>query len=439
MRIKLSVSCVSRTWRDVAVEFLFNSIRIHNSKQPSLLRYAFECDARRRGQVAAKGAVARPGAAPWWIREVWIDMDKFNLVVQSKSEEPLPYFDLEDLLAICPNIVVYRGCGRWKDPRFPLPTNPTLLRQFMGLPVEDEVVPEGQKQEVQGSTELDIPDTGRRIKLHFVDDYRPFLLFNRGAVPSLGPVAILPSVYSMTLHGLMTPLIFNRKYDNAPIQLPNLTHLSIKGVTSLRRATFELDLPSLQSLTYHTTKGTFRPPYLEEFLEKHGLSLEELVLLEGPGPEHLERLDQLCPILQTFQADYDDLPLSTLPSVRTVGLYGLERARANSQLAERLLTGVFTTFPSITTIQDMSWRSAVIRRRAFTNWRDPEGAKHRHFWTQVLCTIQAGNRRRVQAVTFLDWRGKVIDAVPTNPPGDPCPVLGPDDELMNALVSGTRI
>ncbi|KAG8980433.1 hypothetical protein FRC05_006065 [Tulasnella sp. 425] len=440
MRIKLSVSRVSRMWRDVAVEFLFNSIRIHNSKQLSLLWYAFECDASRRGQVAAKGAVAQPGAAPWWIREVWIDLDKFKLVVQPKSEEPLPSFDLADLLGMCPNIVVYRGFGRWEDPQFPLlPKNRTILRQILGLPVEEEVVPEGQEQEVQGS-ELNIPDTGRRIKLLFVDGIRPFLsLFNRREIPPSGPVATVPSVYSMALHSLITPLIFSRKNNDAPIRLPNLTHLSIRGLDSLQQATRELDMPSLRSLTYRTNRVAFRPPYLKWFLQKHGLPLEELVLLEGPGREQLERLDQLCPILQTFQAHYDSLPLSTLPSVRTVGLYGLERAAANFKSGEIVVFNIFMAFPNVTTIQDMSWRSAVVRRRAFTYWRDPEGAKHRRFWTQMLRTMQVGHRKPVQEVTFLDWKGKVIDGVPTSPPEDPCPVLGPDDELMDALVSGTRI
>ncbi|KAG8955936.1 hypothetical protein FRC04_006384 [Tulasnella sp. 424] len=200
-------------------------------------------------------------------------------------------------------------------------------------------------------------------------------------------------------------------------------------------------MPSLQSVTYQKCDwGASQHPYFEKFLEKHGLSLEELVLLDRSGPGHwLERLDQLCPILQTFQAYYNDLPPSTLPSVRTVGLYGLERAGANPEWGQLLVTEIFTTFPNVTTIQDMSWRSGVVRRRAFTSWRDPEGAKRRHFWTQMLRTIQTGHQRPVQEVTFLDWKGKVIDAVPTSPPEDPCPVLGPDDELMDALLSGTRI
>ncbi|KAG8955935.1 hypothetical protein FRC04_006383 [Tulasnella sp. 424] len=431
MRIKLSVSRVSRMWRDVAVEFLFNSIRIHNSKQLSLLWYAFECDTRRRGQVAAKGAVARPGAAPWWVREVWIDLDKFKHVFQS---ETLPSFYLEDLLGMCPNVVVYRGFGR-------MPNHPTILRKIMDLPVEEEVVPEEQEQEAQGS-ELDIPDTGRRIKLHLVDGFKEFvLLFNRRALPSSATIATLPSVYSMALRSLTLPLNFHSGNNNVTIRLPNLTHLSKKGLNALTQATFELEMPSLRSITYNRCEwAALQRPYLERFLERHGRSLEELVLLDRSGPVHwFERLDQLCPILQTFQAYYDDLPPSILPSVRTVGLYGLERAGANLESGQLLVIEIFATFPNVTTIQDMSWRSAVIRRRAFTNWRDPEGARHRLFWTQVLRAIQTGYRKHVQEVTFLDWRGKVVDTVPTSPPGDLCPILGPDDELMDALVSGTRI
>ncbi|KAG8955938.1 hypothetical protein FRC04_006386 [Tulasnella sp. 424] len=443
MRIKLSVSRVSRMWRDVAVEFLFNSVRIQNSQQIPLLWRAFEAHAKRRGEVVAKGTVAQRGAAAWWIRELWVDLDKFKHIVQLKSEEPLPSFDMADFLRMCPNIVVYRWSGRFREfrrlsaPRFSLlAQNRAIIRQVMGLTVEEYAVPEEQGQEVQES-ERDIPDTGRRIKLHFMHDCEPFLhFFTRRSISSSAPVAAtFPSIYSMALHSLILPQPMY-PWSNARIRIPNLTHLSITGVDSLRYATAEFAMPSLRSFTCHKSelkeRGASGEPYLQRFLEKHGLVLEELVLLDKTDPEQLQRLDQLCPILQTVQAHYLDLPKSTVSSVGTVGLYGLEHAGATCELGGSLVRGIIETFPNVTTIQDMSWRSAVIRQRAFTNWRDPEGAKHRMFWTQVLRAIRT---MIVQEVIFLDWRGRVVDTVPTSPPGDSCSVLCPDDQLMDALMS----
>ncbi|KAG8892157.1 hypothetical protein FRC00_012559, partial [Tulasnella sp. 408] len=141
MKIKLSVSCVSGTWRDVAAEFLFNSIRIHDSKQLPLLWRAFEGDARRRGQEASKETVAPLGSAAWWIRELWIDLEKIKDTAQSKLTE----FCLAGLLKICPNVVVYRGLGeRSQFPFSSLSERKAALKQVLGLPDEQARETDGE-------------------------------------------------------------------------------------------------------------------------------------------------------------------------------------------------------------------------------------------------------------------------------------------------------
>ncbi|KAG8955939.1 hypothetical protein FRC04_006387 [Tulasnella sp. 424] len=458
MNVKLSVSRVSQMWRDVAVEFLFNSIRIQNSQQIPLLLRAFEAHAKTRGEAVAKGAVAQPGAAAWWIRELWVDLDKFKHIVQPGSEEPLPSFDLTDLLRMCPNIVVYRGFGRWREFQFQaLLKNGAVLKQILGLPAEGEHKRQGQGEKTQG-TELIVPDTGRRIELNLIYDYEPFLpLFSKPTVSSSAPLAVtLPSISSMELRSPMVPR-FTHQLDHVTIQLPNLTHLSIWGVESLKYVTEKLVLPALRCVTYSRGDTMWltvdEEPHLDAFLGRHGLALEELNVLDKPCAKNFRRLDQLCPILETLRTHYHELPTSTVSSVTTVGLYGLEHVvhenEPDPRFGETLIHGIFKAFPKVTTIQDMSWRSGVIRHRAFTNWKDPEGKKYREFWLHLLRTIQtgledlnsAGNKRKftVRKVTFQDWRRMVVDVVPTTPPGDQDVVLGPDDRLMDALVSRTRL
>ncbi|KAG9046781.1 hypothetical protein FS837_003653 [Tulasnella sp. UAMH 9824] len=458
MQVKLSVSRVSRMWRDVAAEFLFNSIRIQNSKQVPLLWRAFEGDAKRRGETASKDTMAQPGAAPWWIREVWVDLDKFQHVVQPESEEPLPTFDLSDLLKICPNIVAYRGFGRWREFQFQaLLKEGAVLKRILDLPAEEGTEAPEQVQEAQDS-QLVVPDTGRRIELNLIYDYEPFLpLFHDRTVSIATPLIVtLPSIVSMELRSLLLPR-FTHQLDYVTIRLPNLTHLTLWGIDSLKYAAVKLHLPALRSVTYG--RGDTRPlgndeePHLERFLERHGLSLEELTVLDKPCGKNFRRLDQFCPILETLRTPYEELPRSAVSSIKTVGLYGLEHAYHDTgpspAFGEILVNQILKDFPQVTTIQDMSWRSGVIRRRAFTNWKDPEGAKYREVWTRLLRAVRTGVEQLNSAgsgteftgrkVTLLDWKGRVVDAVPTSPPGEKAQALSPDDQLMEALVSRTRL
>ncbi|KAG8954316.1 hypothetical protein FRC00_005940 [Tulasnella sp. 408] len=169
MKIKLSVSRVSRMWRDVAAEFLFNSIRIYHTWQISLLWHAFEGDARRRGEGGSIDTAALPGSAPWWVRELWIDFDKITLIVRGNSWE----FGLADLLKICPNIVVYRGLGKWcQFPFSMLPKHKEALMQVLGLPGDGGHATNGEAYGMRGS-ELDVQDTGRRIEFCLAFEWEP--------------------------------------------------------------------------------------------------------------------------------------------------------------------------------------------------------------------------------------------------------------------------
>ncbi|KAG8922612.1 hypothetical protein FRC01_013809, partial [Tulasnella sp. 417] len=454
MKIKFSVSGVSREWQYIGLEFLFNSIRIHDMRQIPLLWRAFEGDAKRRGMQPTKETIARPGSPPWWIRELWIDFEELKCVDLPDSTE----FQLADLLRICPNILKYRGLGSWKPLHFPRRfRDDAVLRQLLGIPDGWGDGTHAEPHEVQGdeargdargvqSSDLDVPDTGRRIELYFALDWEPSLLpFSDLPIPTPRTLT-LPCISSLELRSLN--ILIKEMMTNTTVRLPNLIHLSLRGTDSLTYATTRLVLPSLRSVTLGSSimsqPGLLTDSDLESFLEKHGSALEELTILETRCSRYLRRLDQLCPILQTFRTDYLQLPRSAIPSVRTVGLYGLEHAGGDSESGERLVFSIFKVFPGVSTIQDLSWRSSVIRRRAFTNWTDPEGAKRRVFWAQVRRAVEVGSgllhhmgrneHIPVEEVTLLDWTGKPVTAVPLKPPEGQQAILGPDDQLLDALL-----
>ncbi|KAG9046787.1 hypothetical protein FS837_003659 [Tulasnella sp. UAMH 9824] len=388
MKIKLSVSLVSRAWREVAVEFLFNSVRIHYVGQIALLWRAFEGDAKRRGDQASKDTIAHPGSAQWWIRELWIDCEfKMKRVAQSDSTGTPPSSDLVNILVnimqMCPNIVMYRGVGWWRRFQFPAQSlrTPAALKRILDLPVEWGDQTNGEEQDIRRS-ELDVLDTGRRIELCFAFEWEAsFPLFSYEGT-STPYTLTLPCISAMELRSLYL-LVTSKLATYDVIRLPNLVHLTLRGGDSLKYDTRKLVLPSLRSVTFGT-----------------------------------------------------------------VGLYGLEHAGKGPESGESVISNIFKIFPEVTTIQDLSWRSGVIRRRAYTKWTDPDGAKWREFWAQAIRAVRMGPESPlpkgnddpvpVREVSLLDWRGKPLEAVPTNPPGSPLAGLGPDDRLLDALVSKAR-
>ncbi|KAG8918673.1 hypothetical protein FRC00_012199, partial [Tulasnella sp. 408] len=390
MGIKLSVSGVSREWRDVAVEFLFNSVRIRDLRQIVLLWYAFEGDAKRRGEQASKQSVARPGSAPWWIRELWIDLRdvvywNVERVARTDSAEALPSFNLFDLLKICPNIVVYRAPGHMSPDYL---ESERVFKQVLGYPGE-------RGDEAHGSQggELNVPVIGRR-HVELCSMYGRWLHGTHYGDPPISRPQVLTLLHisSLDLRRIYPDSEFNFTAHDA-IQLPNLVHLALQGTDSLTYATARLILPSLRSVTFRPIvidppRSEEEPP-LEAFLEKHGLALEELTVMEiSSSGDYLRRLDQLCPILQTLRIHYSGLPKSFVPSVQAVGLYGLEHVGRDSTSGEAVISGIFHVFPNVTTIQDLSWRSSVIRWRAYMNWTDPEGAKWREFWAPAIRAVR---------------------------------------------------
>ncbi|KAG8971915.1 hypothetical protein FRB90_010365, partial [Tulasnella sp. 427] len=193
MRTKRSISQVSKVWRDVAVEFLFNSVRLRSHQHVQLVWRALELDAKRRGEELNREGIATPGSAAWWVREIWLDLDLFK-ETPSRGQSGLSM-----LVRLCPNVVSYRGFGGWKDwDRSSLETT-SMLRHVLGVPDKglglgdesdqdqeyddevdqdhehDEILDLDAEREIGASvTAYDAPDTGRRIALHLAHAFDPF-------------------------------------------------------------------------------------------------------------------------------------------------------------------------------------------------------------------------------------------------------------------------
>ncbi|KAG8989412.1 hypothetical protein FRB90_002247, partial [Tulasnella sp. 427] len=458
MKIKRSVSLVSCTWRDLALEFLCNSIRIRSSNQLAALLRAFEADARRRGVDLTEdgSAVAAPGSAPWWVREMWIDwevVDRKPPRYQTASANAKIIRNVSYLLRICSNVAVYRGIASPRAHPLRLWINPVVFRQMLNVSLEgiDIFGADAQREEMQ------TPESDRQIGLYLENIREPFSMVPRNNRPNFqipatsSPTFTLSNIRTMELRNIRN---LGSATLEATIRLPGLTHLTIWGLETLKYVTANFALPELRNATFgkrgNAGLGSHTLPYLEQFLQRHGLNLEELTVLDQWCPRQpVERITQFCPVFRSFGTHYMTLQYLTAPGqavlgVTTLRLYGLEDTITTHDSGDNLARNVIKAFPAVTTVHDASWRSDVIRRRAFTNWRDPQGEIYRTFWAKFLLTLQKlwsdrAGMDRPGDLEVLDWRRRTIGPVPAEPPIDECDTMTLEDRLLDDLVSGVRL
>lgn len=417
MEIKLAVSKVSRLWRDIAAEFLYNSIRIYNSRQIPLLKNAFDGDERRRGGGG-------PGSVAWWIREVWIDVAKFNYFIT--LDDGLPHFDLFDFFKQCPKIVVFRDFGKWGNQQATayLNQDPTL-QAITQTPYETSRAKSGIKQPEE-------TDSSRRIELHLLVDRDPFLPLT--ASPPY--TSTIPSIQSLELrfdyilrHSVPNPDVI--------IHLPNLKYLTVRGVKATIQAQVFV-MPMLESITYapDSLRGMDHvgPDPLRTLLERHGSNVRELVLLSEWSLLNPGELRQSCPELRSVHMHWDGAArhVDTFPQgITHVGLFGLDnivhRKRGLEVLS--LLSTMASMFPTLQEVQDLSWRSGMVRLRAVKHWDDPEAESYRGFWRLAL-TVLRGN---LEGASILDWRGRTVIIPLSRPSGE---VMDYDDQGMDQIMNG---
>lgn len=390
MRQKVVISQVSKLWRDIAVEFLFNSIRIRQTKQFPLLGMAFDADERRRN---AQGGSIQVVAA-CWVREIWID---WGLPYSHLDEIPSES-DVAVLFHRCPNVVVFRGLGhrfRWDHPAAPR-SNDQLVKHIVATTSSE------------GPVACDSPNylEGRMVEISRFVGGDSFIPLNPV------PIAVGHQPNYLYIHRLQSlelhPSAEYYSREGATVCLPELTHLFIRGLKESAEYATCLEMPNIRSLTYDAISKNRRltPDPFQVLMEKHGAKLEELAILHNPCQEEHLQIQEHCTNLDTMYTHWAGARFCP-PTVTTVGLFGLESA-VYSGLEDQVLTsvaGLISTAVALQEVRDMSWRSGLVRQRAVRSRNDPAAPSHRKFWTKLSAILHSPG----QKVRLVDWRGREVD------------------------------
>lgn len=420
MQRKVTISRVSKAWRDITVEFLFNSIRIDHAKQIPLLGMAFDADESRNGLQG--GAIQ--GSAAGWVREIWFDLDR---VRSTSSDLPLE-FDLPDLFQRCPNVVVFRGFGH----RLQLWHQAGLFKKGQ---IVRSIVPTACSDRPVVYEPLNILE-GRRIEISRLVDHDPFIpLIPPPTSPELRPSYLLiQQLQSLELHPSRT------FYEHSPntfatICLPHLTHLFIHGLWGAARYATLLEMPNIRSITYDAISTDFGPDQdpFQVLMKRHGAKLKELALLHAPDKEELLQIQEHCTNLETMYITWAHANYCP-KTVTTVGLFGLEDV-VNDGCEHRLfasVTALLDAALALREVKDLSWRSGVVRQRAARSRKDPAASRYRKFWADFIKVFRRGE----EEVRLVDWRGRIVDAgcFELDPGEDR---IDEDDRTMEQLAAGS--
>ncbi|KAG8931557.1 hypothetical protein FRC01_001121 [Tulasnella sp. 417] len=411
MREKVTVSRVSKLWREISKEFLFNSIRVHHTLQIPLLGRAFRADEARMGGLGARGT------APCWVRELWIDLDDSTIQTHfdSKDLNDLPKFSLSKLLKRCPSIVVFRGFGRGPYQKFgPRFHTSQILGQILRTNVEED-----------SSSSGELPHNSHSIELNLFVPGDPFLHLlpppsNTGATPQQ---LVLSSVRYLELSPTFHPIEIGP--PRGAFILPNLEHLTVSGTVAATYAT-KLEMPRLRGVTY-LLEFFFNPPANEPFLQlltKYGAGLNVLTIPYKTSRQVLDHVGMHCTNLQSFTANWEQVA-ECPPGVTTVAVVGLEDVvyQGQSRSAIIALGALIDAAPALQEVRDLSWRSSVVRKRTARNCNSQDAPPHAQFWSEV-CRIFG---RSGSGVRLVDWRGRVIDPVREMEMDD-------DDRFMDEVV-----
>ncbi|KIO25720.1 hypothetical protein M407DRAFT_24987 [Tulasnella calospora MUT 4182] len=392
MREKVAVSQVSKLWREMSKEFLFNSIRIRHIRQIWLLGRAFEEDERRMGDRSKRGT------APRWVRELWVDMD--NGRNQTNSDlEWLSKPSFSHFLKRCPNIVVFRGLGREPFREFRANFQRSrILEQILCRNVEEG-----------GLSSEEPSHNSRRIELSLFASGDPFFPLlpppsNSGTTPHQ---LVLSSVCFLELCPSFRPIEVG--HPRGAVILPNLQHLTVSGPIPAAYAT-KLEMPHLHGITY-SLEFPSNPLDNDSFLQlltKYGAGLKELAIPHKTSPQVLNHVRMHCTNLETFSVHWEQLAKCP-PSVITVGVFGLEGVVYNGQDPSAIIAfgALVDAAPALQEVRDLSWRSGVVRKRAIRNCNSQDAPAHAHFWSEIFRAFsRAGSHIRL-----VDWRGRVVDPV----------------------------
>ncbi|KAG8955942.1 hypothetical protein FRC04_006390 [Tulasnella sp. 424] len=405
MQAKVTVSQVSKLWREVSKEFLFNSIRICHIRQISLLGRVFEADERRTAKRSTGST------APGWVRELWIDLDNYTGPASSRLMQRFN-FDLLSLIERCPNIVVFRGFRRrsYSTSRV-LFKEGQILRQIINPSREDGSSSGKETSYSHGRIELSVFAAD--------DTFLPLI----PPPSSSGAALSLSSIRSLELRSdFHTP---STGHPLGTIILPNLTHLTLDEFVSARYAT-ALDMPRLQGIACSIERDK---DHLLQLLTKYGAGLKELAILHKASSRELDHIRRHCINLETFSIGWDQVA-ECPPSVTTLGIFKLENVLFWGQDGQALsaVGGLVDAAPALREVRDLSWRSSVVRQRAMRSRNGQDAEAYRRFWAEFCLVLN----RTADDIRLIDWRGRVV-----SPSGE----VGTDDgdRFMDAVVAPAAI
>jgi hypothetical protein len=392
---KIALSKVSKSWRNVSADVLFNTILLHSSRQIPLLSRALDGDKARRGEQEG------PGSWAWLVRRLWVvGENKFQFWIT--LEDGLPSFGLLDLLQRCPNIITFRNFGHFTNHRNmswdSFDERRQILDAIMRRTSENGVKPLDPQGPSHSEHPLDIDLDVSGIPADFI---QPDSCFRFVQVLKLQ----CHDFYSVPSDNMCTGIDF-----------PVLEYLHLSSSRWFSQATL-FNMPALRRLSFDPR---FVSPYLTilenesskekvvHFLECHGTKLEELSIIARMN--WALDLDLLCPNLTSLNAVVIDYAGRTPKlflhrighkKVVRVGFSGLGLdGYVQWEDSEAFFFELFSFFPNLRIAQDLSWNFRIIATVRRIPWSQPTILKPgKDVWIRTLELMQ---RRDVQ---LLDCSG----------------------------------
>ncbi|KAJ6564955.1 hypothetical protein DFH09DRAFT_1475499 [Mycena vulgaris] len=269
----LSLMCVSRLWRLVAAEFLYEDVRIMNFRSlRSLVR-----GLQRSRQADGSGGFGR------YIRRLELPMRQTNFTQQNSHLSPFPILPLEytfslgDLLRLCPRLeILVRPCLRIDAEDI------TFWASLIGTPVNSEtpLLPHLKRLEWY-ETDLDTrfygnKNTARLSELIAQAPSLQYLFISSDRPDALAQLPPCPSLYTLRL---------------------NRTHFHAHQIQHIRRPCIPY-CPNLTNLILHTSL----PSSLLTFVSAVGAQLRILELAFSPqfvfSSNQMQRILSRCPALE---------------------------------------------------------------------------------------------------------------------------------------------
>ncbi|KAG8908024.1 hypothetical protein FRB99_000842 [Tulasnella sp. 403] len=395
LQMKITISSVCNSWRELNAPYLYQSIRITRAVQVDALLNAFNEDEARRQRALEEGKERIPGGSyALMVRELWLDSNICS------CQTPDAFKSLVALLKRCTGITVFRKFGRYG-------CSTPELEETQGI-LAAQVLPSSSC----GDIGLCKPPGPTHIDWAFMNSYVFQHFFAKN--PELNDS--LPSVRTLELRPSYIDLLEDLPEDSAILRhiphFPALTCLRVLGSRAFAQAA-KFVMPSLRSVMIYSPAfdRDDEDHTISCLLAEHGPKLEELefdLALHRPRLESID-LEDSCPNLRRLH-----LPASVFTgthtlkfghsNLHTLGIRGMHRLvydQTNADFQSKLLDFV-ERFPGLKAVQDLSTKSHEFRERSVSLWNAQDALSYRAFWSGLLGSLEK------KGVQLLDWSGEPV-------------------------------